>query len=185
MQEEKEAFFLDVNKSDVRQKLRKINFELVHEEFLMQRKTFDFSHIAPGKNKWGRVRKEADKITMTIKEMKGEEMYELELEVDDFDKAASFFIECGIPQKSYQENTREKWSRDGIVATLDTWPSLQPFLEIEASDSETIKRISKELDLDLSKAMHGSIDIVYERVLGIPSEQFVQLSDVTFENPPK
>ncbi|KKT14568.1 MAG: hypothetical protein UV94_C0011G0011 [Parcubacteria group bacterium GW2011_GWC1_43_30] len=154
----------------------------------MRRKTFDFSRVAPGRNKWGRVRQESEKITMTIKEVRGSginDTYEVELIVNDFDVATSFFEACDIPAKAFQENMREVWVRDGVEATIDTWPGLNPFVEIEGANEKIVREISSELGFDFEKAVFGSIDLVYEKELGIPAETIVRLPEITFSNPPK
>lgn len=188
MKKEIEAIFLSVNKDDVRKLLKKTGFELKTPEYLMRRKTFDFSRIAPGRNKWGRVRQEVDKVTMTVKEIRGSginDTYEVELTVNDFDTATAFFEACGIPAKAFQENTREVWSRNGIEVTIDTWPGLNPFIEIESTDEKTVREVSKELGFDFEKAVFGSIDVVYEKELGIPADVITRLPEITFANPPK
>ena len=81
MQSEIEATFLSVHKASVRTKLKEAGFVLETPEYMMRRKTFDFSHITPGRNKWGRVRQESDKVTMTVKEIRGtgiNDTYEVE-----------------------------------------------------------------------------------------------------------
>lgn len=71
MKKEIEATYLSVDKDAVRKKLRAAGFVLQTPEYTMRRKTFDFSLVAPGRNKWGRVREESDKVTMTVKEVRG------------------------------------------------------------------------------------------------------------------
>jgi adenylate cyclase class 2 len=188
MKNEIEATFLSVDKDSTRDKLKKAGFKLNIPEYLMRRKTFDFSRIAPGHNKWGRVRQESDKITMTVKEIRGSginDTYEVELTVDDFDTATSFFEACGIPAKAFQENMREAWVRDGVEATIDTWPGLNPFIEIEGTTEKVVREISNELGFDFGNAVFGSIDIVYEKELGIPAEIITRLPEITFANPPR
>src|SRR3990167_2934770 len=188
MKKEIEATFLSVNKDSTQDKLKKTRFELKTPEYLMRRKTFDFSRVAPGRNKWGRVRQESEKITMTIKEVRGSginDTYEVELIVNDFDVATSFFEACDIPAKAFQENMREVWVRDGVEATIDTWPGLNPFVEIEGANEKIVREISSELGFDFEKAVFGSIDLVYEKELGIPAETIVRLPEITFANPPK
>ncbi len=117
MKNEIEATFLSVNKDLARAKLKAVGFELKTSEYLMRRKTFDFSRVAPGQNKWGRVRQESDKVTMTVKEIRGSginDTYEVELVVNDFDTACAFFEACGIPAEAFQENMREVWVRVGF-----------------------------------------------------------------------
>lgn len=188
MKKEIEATFLSVDKDSIRAKLKKAGFELKAPEYLMRRKTFDFSRVAPGRNKWGRVRQESDKVTMTVKEVRGSginDTYEVELIVNDFGTAASFFEACGIPAKAFQENMREVWVRNGVEVTIDTWPGLNPFVEIEGANEKIVRETSNELDFDFEKAVFGSIDLVYEKELGIPAETIIRLPEITFSNPPK
>ena len=165
MENEIEATFLSIDKDAMRAKLRAIGFELAVPEYTMRRKTFDFSKIAPGLNKWGRVREESGGVTMTIKEARGkgiDDMYEVELSVDDFDKASMFFEACNIPEKSFQENLREVWKRGLVVVTIDSWPGLDPFIEIEGATEPMVRATAEELRFDFDQAVFGSIDLVYE-----------------------
>lgn len=188
MKKEIEATYLSVNKEEVRKKLKASGFVLQTPEYMMRRKTFDFSHVAPGRNKWGRVRQESNKVTMTIKEVRGSginDTYEVELVVNDFDTASAFFEACNIPAKAFQENKREVWQCDEVEVTIDTWPALNPFVEVEAENEELVRKVSDELGFDFEKAVFGSIDLVYEKELGIPAETIIKLPEITFENPPK
>lgn len=188
MKNEIEATFLSIDKNLTRDKLKKVGFKLEVPEYLMRRKTFDFSRVSPGRNKWGRVRQESDRVTMTIKEVRGSginDTYEVELIVNDFDTATDFFEACNISVKSFQENMREVWKRDGTEITIDTWPGLNPFLEVEGVNENVVKDISNELGFDFEKAVFGSIDVVYEKELGISAKTIIRLPMITFENPPK
>ena len=188
MNKEIEASFSNVEKEQVRDNLKKNGFALEHPEYLMRRKTFDFSRVSPGRNKWGRVREEADGVTMTIKEVKGGgigDTYELEMTVEDFDKGVEMFEQCNVPTKAYQENYREVWIKDGVQITIDTWPGLKPLVENEAGDEQSVRSASKELGFSFDTAIFGSIDLVYEKELGIPANEHVRLPEITFNNPPK
>lgn len=183
---ELEAKFLNVKKDSLRELLANEGFKLVAPEYMMKRKTFHF----PGEtqNKWGRVRTESSKITMTIKEVFDKSRIdgtrEVELVVDDFDKASSFMETLGLKTSAYQENMREKWEKGEIEVTIDTWPGLNPYVEIEGPTEEAVKAASSALGFDFSQAVFGSSDVVYEKVLGIPSAVFIKLPEVTFANPP-
>jgi len=187
MKNEIEATFLSINKDLIRNKLKKAGFKLEIPEYMMKRKTFNFSTIDPGKNKWGRVRQEFDKVTMTIKEIRGSginDTYEVELIVNDFDTATKFFEACNVFPKAFQENMREVWIRDNIEATIDTWPGLNPFMEIEGPTEKLVEEVSKELGFSFEQAIFGSIDIVYEKETGISAKTIIDLKEITFKNPP-
>ena len=186
MKNEIEATFLSVDKNSVRTKLKEVGFELKTPEYMMRRKTFDFLS-ASGHKKWGRVRQESDKVTMTIKEIRGSginDTYEVELIVNDFDTATSFFEACNAPAKAFQENMREVWGRDEVEVTIDTWPGLNPFVEIEGINEAIVEKISNELDFHFEKAIFGSIDLYTRRNLAYPPEKYC-LPEITFLNPPK
>ena len=185
MKREIEATFLSIDKDNIRTKLKGIGFELKTLEYVMRRKTFDF----PSSNvkKWGRVRQEFDKVTMTIKEIRGpgiNDTYETELIVNDFNTAVSFFEACGVREKAFQENKREVWVRGGVEVTIDTWPGLQPFIEIESENEQKVREVSSELNFDFTEAVFGSIDLIYEKELGVPSNLIIKLKEITFANPP-
>jgi adenylate cyclase class 2 len=187
MKNEIEATFLSVDKDLMRIKLKRAGFELKIPEYMMRRKTFDLPSVS-GIKKWGRVRQEYDKVTMTIKEIRGSginDTYEVELIVNDFDIATSFFEACDVPVKAFQENMREVWMRDGVEITIDTWPGLNPFIEIEGVNEKIVREISNELEFDFNEAVFGSIDLVYEKEIGIPAEIIVCLPEITFANSPK
>jgi predicted adenylyl cyclase CyaB len=187
MKNEIEAKFLAVDKDSTRKRLTEAGFKLETPEYKMRRKTFDFPSI-PGKKRWGRVRQESNKVTMTVKETRGSginDTYEVELTVDDFETACSFFEACDIKAKAFQENMREVWAQNGVEVTIDTWPGLLPFVEVEGEDEDIVRKISNELGFDFGKAVFGSIDLVYEKELGIPAETIIRLLEITFVNPPK
>ena len=188
MKNEIEATFLSINKDLIRVKLKETGFELKISEYLMRRKTFDFPTLPPGEKKWGRVRQESNKVTMTIKEIRGlgiNDTYEVELIVNDFDIAAKFFEACGIHEKAFQENMREVWQKENIEITIDTWPGLNPFIEIEGPDEDSVQKISNKLGFDFKAAVFGSIDLVYEKEIGIPAKKIIDLPEITFANPPR
>ena len=188
MKNEIEATFLAINKDEMREMLKRVDCILKTPEYMMRRKTFDFTHIAPGSNKWGRVRQEVDKVTMTVKEVQGtgiKDTYEAEIIVNDFDAASAFFEACDIPAKAFQENMREVWIKNGIEITIDTWPGLKPFIEIEAKTEDEVRNMSSELGCNMNEAVFGSIDVIYEKELGIPALDIIKLPEITFANPPQ
>jgi adenylate cyclase class 2 len=188
MKNEIEATFLSVNKEFMRTKLNKEGFILEIPEYIMLRKTFDFSDSSSGHRKWGRVRQESDKITMTVKEMRGsgiKDTYEREIVVNNFNEACAFFVACGVKPTAFQENLREVWKKDDIEITLDTWPGLNTFIEIEGPSEEKVHKIAKNLGFNFEKAVFGSIDLIYEKELGIPAKTIISMPKISFDNPPK
>lgn len=187
MEREIEAKFLKVDKELLRQKLKSLGFVLKEPEHLMVRVTFSLPGVSM-EIKWARVRKEYQKVTMALKEVTSQEIVgtkEVEVEVDDFERAVTFLKEIGLYQKAWQENKREKWEKDGVEVTIDTWPGLEPFCEIEGPDRDTVENIAGLLGFNMEDALFGSVAKVYERELGIPYEVVVHLPEITFSNPPQ
>ncbi len=181
-----EATFIDQNINELRKKLKQLNAKLVKPEVLMRRAVF-----SPRQNMiggWMRVRDEGDKITMSIKQITGEkidEQKETELVIQSYDKGIQFLMAIGAKKKSYQETKRESWEYNGTKIEIDTWPGLDPFIEIEGSSESIVKQVAEELCLDFSTAIFGAVDVIYKKKLGIPFEVINDKTpEITFENPP-
>ena len=76
-------------------------------------------------------------------------MEEIEVIVSDFDKTAELILAMGFVEKFYQENKRIRWIKDGVEFDIDTWPELEPYLEIEATSWKKIDEAARELGLNL------------------------------------
>ena len=127
---------------------------------------------------------------MTLKQIEKddriEDQKEIELKVDDFDEAVYFLELIGAQKKAYQETKRELWKKDNIDITIDTWPGLNPLVEIESDNEDDVKKISKELGFDYKKALFCDVSYIYESELGITREIINNnYPELTFENPPK
>ena len=184
---EYEATFSQINKAAMRNKLKKAGAKLIRPEFLMRRDVFlPPNHIKEG---WLRVRDEGDKITLALKIMEGKKITdqkEIELIVDDYDKACTLLKVIGAPWKAYQETKRELWYLNKCELTIDTWPGLKPILEIEGKNEKDVRQVAKKLGLDWDKAIFFSTDEIYKRELGIPRRIINnQTPSITFKNPPK
>lgn len=188
MKHEFEAKFLSIDTDATRHLLKNAGFDSRSPRFLMRRQTFDFPKVSHGISKFARVRQEAKGVTMTIKETRGtgiRDTLESELKVNDFDAACAFLDACGLIRASLQENYREEWVRDELYVTIDQWPGLNPFLEVEGPSEEAVRALCNELALDIATAVHGTIDLVYERELGIDRAQINRAPSISFDAPPR
>ena len=188
MQNEFEIKFLNVNEEELREKLLSLDAKIKQERKLMRRQTLDFpSGVVPeGERKWARVRDEGNKITMTIKHVidksKIDGTKEVEAIVDDFDAACNIYVECGLSKASYQENYREEWELEGSSITIDTWPGLKPFVEIESPSKEQAESLSNKLGFNIEEGLFGSIDLIYEKTLKINPDTINRAPELTFDN---
>jgi len=189
MKIEYEATFTNIDKRDIREKLRKIGGKLIRPESLQKRIVFNLPKEYKIRGGWIRVRDEGDKITMSLKVVDGagiESQKEICLEIDNLEKAEEFLTILGCQKKAYQENKRELWKIDGIEITIDEWPFLEPFIEIEGKSEESVKDMAEKLGFDYKDALFCSIDTLYSRKYNL-SEDIInnQIPKIVFgmENP--
>ncbi len=180
-----ELKFYPVDKDDTRGRLKKAGFKLSNTEFMMVRSVFTPPDPKTG---WARVRAEHNRTTMSVKRVNSESisgMEEAELTINSFDAGVTFLEAAGFRKKAFQETLREIWKRDNVEATIDTWPGLDPLIEIEGDSEEHVMKAVADLGFDKDKAMFGSVDIVYEKVFGVPRQEVCLWPEITFKNPPK
>lgn len=166
MQNEIEAQFLDINKDDIRAKLKSIGANCTKPEIKMKRVIFD-----AGEHQFIRVRDEGDKIVMTYKNVENDKdilgTKEVNIVVDDYDKAVDFMKGTHLPIKAHQETLREIWNYGNVEICIDTWPWIPSFIEIEGPSEESVWSVAKKLGFDQSDAKFGSVDSTYNHYYGV------------------
>src|SRR3989344_202833 len=168
---EYEVKFTNVNKDKVRNKLASLGAKLIRGEFLQKRTVFFLPSGHEVEGGWLRVRDEGNKVTMTFKVVKGkniQDQMETTLVVDDFEKAKRFLTDIGCVAKSYQENKRELWILDGVEITIDEWPFVHPYVEVEGRSENEVKEVSAKLGFKWEKAVIGATHTVTSQQYGIP-----------------
>lgn len=182
---EYEATFANVDKNNIRNKLSQVGAEMIRKEFMQKRAVFrlpEGHHINGG---WLRVRDEGDKITMSLKVVDGDEIHnqkEVMLMVDSFEEAKKFLSGIGCQEKAYQESLRELWMLDGVEITIDEWPFLEPFVEIEGSSKESVEDVSEKIGFDYNEAKFCSVDTLYSEKYGLSIDRINnQTPQILFE----
>lgn len=186
--EEIEVKFLDIDVAEIRKKLKSLGAKKTFEK-LYRRKMFDYPDWRlDKKGAWLRVRDEGDQVMLVYKQRLGEKldekgktndlgMEEIELEIENFDKAALIFEKIGFITKRYMENRRERWELDGVTFDLDTYPMIPTYLEIEADDWEKIDETIAKLGLKADEKKIFSVTQIY-RARGIEENEY---DVITFE----
>lgn len=172
MQTEYEATFINIDKDEIREKLKSVGAVLFKPEVLMKRYIFNLpqGHDRPGS--FVRVRDEGDKITMSFKIIaRGgsaniEDQKELCLIIDSFDNAVEFLKELGCTEKAYQESKREVWQIGETEICIDEWPFLEPFVEVEGPNEQEVKDVSGKLGFDYSQALFCAVGTIYAKKYG-------------------
>jgi adenylate cyclase class 2 len=184
MQTEIEAKFLNVDQEKLRNLLKERGAVLVHLERLMRRKNFDYPDGRLEKiGGWIRVRDEGDKTTLAYKQLVDrtiEGTKEISLTVENFDAISNLLLAIGLENKSYQETKRERWDLEDVEVTIDEWPWIPAFVELEGSSEEKLKAVAEKLALDWNKAMHGSVEIAYQAYYRVSEEEIDGWKSITF-----
>jgi adenylate cyclase class 2 len=187
MKIEYEATFINIDKDEIRGRLKSAGAQLIKPEFLMKRVVFELpeGHEIPGG--WLRVRDEGDKITMSLKVVDGdkiENQKEIYLQINSFEEGISLLENLGAKRKAFQESRREFWLLDGVEITIDEWPYLEPYVEIEGETEELVKTMSKKLGFDYNQALFCSVDTLYNLKYGVPAEIINHKTPlITFNDP--
>lgn len=189
MQTEIEAKFLSVNAEVVRQSLTAQGATLVHKERLMRRKNFDYpdarlEHVGG----WIRVRDEGDKTTLAYKQLVDrtiEGTKEISLVVEDFDTISNLLLAIGLVNKSYQETKREKWLLDTVEVTIDTWPWINTFVELEGPSEEALRSVAEKLGFEWGLASHGSVETAYQAEYNVTEAEIDGWQSITFTPVPE
>lgn len=154
-----EATFLEINKDDLRAKLRELGAKLVTPERLMRRVVFGLTE-----HSFARVRDEGDRITLTYKNHFAEGIdgtEEINVEVSDYENSIALLKACGLHAKSDEDSYRESWELGGVEIDIDTWPWIPSYVEIEGKDKTAVAEVAEKLGFKMDEAVYGSVDEVY------------------------
>ncbi|MGB2791539.1 MAG: CYTH domain-containing protein, partial [Candidatus Moraniibacteriota bacterium] len=183
---EYEATFTNIEKDDIRERLKTAGAVLVRPEYLQRRIPFFLPNKEDAENSWLRVRDEGDKVTLSLKTIDGkniENQKELCLEVNSFNDAVELLESIGCVRKSYQESKRELWTLDGVEIALDEWPFLEPFVEVEGKSEDSVRAVSEKLGFDYSKALFCAVGDLYVLKYGIHPDKINTLDKLIFDMP--
>ncbi len=188
MNPEIEAKFLNIDREELRGRLRELGAECVTSERLMKRVNFDYpDRRLNAIGGWIRVRDEGNKITLAYKQLTDrtlEGTKEVQVVVDDFQGTVAFLKAIGLNQENYQETKRESWEMDGVEIELDEWPWIKPFVELEGQSEEQLRAVAKKLDLNWGVVTHGSVEVAYLAEYDVTEQEVDDWAEVTFGTVP-
>lgn len=126
---------------------------------------------------WVRLRTNGKEATLTVKEIKKDTIdgtSEWEVVVSDFDTTLAILQKSGLQPKGYQENRRVEFSLGDAMLSIDYWPKLRPYLEIEAKDTGAVEQIAEQLGYDKSELVGDNTMKLYARE-GIDLDKVAEL----------
>lgn len=168
MQTEIEVKFLDVDITDMRERLKKADAHLEQPMRTMRRVLIEKPYHE-AENSFVRVRDEGNKVTLTFKRRADQaasaidSVKEIEVVVSSFEDTVELLQEAGWDYKTYQESKRETWVLEGAEIVIDEWPWVKPYIEIEAANETVVRTVAGRLGLDWADVVFGHIDAVYEK----------------------
>jgi len=170
--EEIEAKFLNINIEDIEKKLKENGATKVGEYF-QKWVTLDYPDWRLDKEgAWIRLRDEGNgEISLSYKKRLGMAskksgnndlgMQEIEVKVNDFEKTKLIFETLGFTIKHYAEKKRIRWTKEETEFDIDTYPELEPYIEIETSSWDKIEKEAKLLGLNFEDKKIFSSNQVY------------------------
>ena len=124
-------------------------FRLCHLKTLVKKINYE---IEKKLRKDGYSEEKIDKITLSVKiinnNKKIEDQKEICLTVSSYEDAKEIIDTLGCQAKAYQESKRELWKLDNVEITLDEWPFLEPFVEIEGPSEQAVQAMAKKLGFE-------------------------------------
>jgi adenylate cyclase class 2 len=175
MKQEFETKVLDIDVELITAKLRSLGAKEYTEE-LMKRYVFDNDEE---NIEFFRLREYSGKATLTYKFKKVNKDHigntaEIEVTVSDFDDTAAILKKIPFKRIFYQENRRHRFVLKDIEFTIDSWPLLPPFLEIEADDEAKVRKGLEMLELTGKDIGDRDIKLIYKN-LGIDLHSYKDL----------
>lgn len=185
-----EAKFYPVKKDFYRKKLTVLGAKRIIPERLMRRALVDQSVYPQLKCDYLRIRDEGDVIRVSAKTTAKTggnltDQKEIDIVVSDYNKAIKIVEILGFTVTIYQETLRETWKYKNAEITIDTWPGLETYSEIEADSEIEVKHIAKEVGFNWNRRIITSVKEIFMFVYGLSSEEVAEkLNHITFTNNP-
>lgn len=157
-----EVKVLDINKSDLINKLKSINATLVKREF-QNNYMFDYpDNRFFSKGGYVRIRKsfslldKKEKVVLTFKELVSRDKFkvskEIEFKADDFQSARDFLEALGLKVFRIDEKFRESYKLEEGLIEIDTWAGVPTYFEAEAESEEKVEILLNKLGYQLSQS---------------------------------
>ncbi len=164
---EYEVRVLEIDENKLISKLKVLGASFKGE---YNQKRYVYNTIPKQDGKWLRLRTNGKSTTLTYKSVEKNSIdgtKELEIEVEDFEKAHELLEVAGIKSKGYQENRRVQYVLDDVEIDIDSWPLIPTYVEIEGKDEDSVNRIIDKLELNKEKITALDVQSVYEEIYGI------------------
>lgn len=181
---ENELTILDIDKNEFVASLECLGAKKITDERLQKRYVYDFSPV--NRNKWIRLRTNGEKTTLTIKEIQDNSKMnakEMEIVVSDFETTNQMLEELGYVHRNYQENLRQVFLLDGVEISIDSWPLIPPYAELEGKDLNSINLVLQKLGVNQDKITTLDVTSIYKDIYNIDIQSIGELKFDEKETP--
>lgn len=180
MEKEIEIRILNIDKEQFIKNIVSLGAKKVSEA-LQKRYVYDFNPIQD--NKWIRLRTNGEKTTLTIKEIVDKNAIdgtnELEVTVSDFNNTNSILEQLGYTHRNYQENYREVYSLDNVEISIDSWPLIPTYVELESKNEKNIQSLLDKIDHDKNNLTTLDVTSIYNDIYKI---DVMSIKELKFDN---
>lgn len=124
-----------------------------------------FDTIPIDENAWIRLRSDGKKTTLTYKKSHADTidgMQEIEVVTDSFDDTKDLLTAAGLKARNYQENRREVYHGFDCMITIDYWPLIPAYVEIEAETKERVESCLAKFEGLYESTTSNSTEAVYQ-----------------------
>lgn len=135
-------------------------------------------------NKWIRLRKTNNKVTLAVKHILSnsnsslQQLLENEIEVSSFDETDALLQQLGYVFKSYQEKRRMVFELCNHEIDFDFWPGIPPYMEFEGKSEEDLVHVLTTLGYSMDNVISCTADTVYK----IYGKNMLQKRILTFDD---
>lgn len=137
-----------------------------------------FVYTVGSSGDWVRLRTDGSKSTLTYKSFGHNSIdgvKELEIVVSDFEKTHQLLGLLGYKAKTYQENRRTNFVLGDVEISIDEWPKIPAYLEIEAKNKQSVEKWLNQLGLNQENTTSEPTSAVYQKY-GLDLDSFESLS---------
>ena len=178
MSKEYEVTILEVDDS-FESKLVGLGAKLVSDS-MQRRYVYDVKPVNP--NKWIRLRTNGKKTTLTVKEVKDKNEIggtdEIEIVVDSFEGTNKLLESLGYVSRNYQENYRKMYVLNEVEISIDSWPMIPTYAEIEGKSEKGVLDVLELLGY--TKGDYTTFDVV--SIYKLYNIDIMKIKELRFED---
>ena len=165
-----EVRFLEIDKSSLMEKLRRIKAKDLGEELFREIIFYDRDLKWQTEGKMVRLRQGRGKILMTYKHSRNKlgETTEAETTVGDLNKTREILENLGLTAFRTQEKKRHTFLFDSVTVDIDEHPKVPPYVEIEGANETVLRDAARALELDWKDAHFESSREFIPKIYHIP-----------------